>query len=298
MVALFIAVIACLSSLSRFSECMSAPETGVFGGEKRISEEQKLASPAGIPRRLSFNYKNNILEDKKPSGLYKNLANTVSVYEEAWNDKENWNENETDSRVTVDFLTDKECREAVTQAEPRLLQYFNNETEGAFRSDICRIADLYLKGGFYMDNDMRSMEAVMLPDHITFSTVLENNEQNFFQSFLASTPKNPVLKKALQVMLGHYEGTHKIRREGRVYSGMGTATLKDAYDLAVKEDPSIGEKTRFLREINLRENPSLYMDVERQGIRPMCDIAVHYAETLKVYFYSRAIGTPKCGGDR
>jgi hypothetical protein len=186
----------------------------------------------------------------------------------------------------------------VTQAEPRLLQYFNNETEGAFRSDICRIADLYLKGGFYMDNDMRSMEAVMLPDHITFSTVLENNEQNFFQSFLASTPKNPVLKKALQVMLGHYEGTHKIRREGRVYSGMGTATLKDAYDLAVKEDPSIGEKTRFLREINLRENPSLYMDVERQGIRPMCDIAVHYAETLKVYFYSRAIGTPKCGGDR
>jgi hypothetical protein len=301
LVALLIIILP-FTSFFRFNQYLPVPT-----GETQHKEASPAIQATGIPRRLSFNYKNNILVDKKPPDLYKNLVNTINVYSKAWNPEigEHYigdNVTEITSNdgvvshpyVTIDFLTDTECRDLITQAEPRLLEHFNKETAGEFRSDICRIADLYLKGGYYMDNDMRAMEAVILPDHIIFSTVLEKNEQNFFQSFLASAPGNPILRKTMDVMLGHYEGTHEIKRPGRVYSGMGTATLKDAYDLAIGEDPSLSEKSRFLREINLRDNPSLYKDVERQGIRPMCDIAVHYAETLKVYFYSRAIGTDKC----
>jgi hypothetical protein len=297
LVALAIIVLGSLTSIFRFNQ-------GQYLVPEPTGERQDRPVPAaGIPHRLSFNYKNNILKDKAPGGLYNNLVNTINVYSKVWHPV-GVNETETSyeygsnhsSHMTIDFLTDAECREVVTQAEPRLLVHFNNETQGMHRSDICRVADLYLKGGYYFDNDMRAMEAVVFPDNIFFTTVLESNEQNFFQSFLASTPGNPILRKAMDVMLGHYEGTHHVRQKGRVYSGMGTAALKDAYDLSIREDPSIGEKSRFLREINLLYNPSLYKDVERQGMRPMCDIAVHYAETLKVYFFSRARGTPKCGG--
>jgi mannosyltransferase OCH1-like enzyme len=201
--------------------------------------------------------------------------------------------------MTIDFLTDPRCREAVTQAEPRLLEYFDKEEKGAFRSDICRVADLYLKGGYYMDNDMGAVEAIVLPDNIFFSTVLESNEQNFFQSFLASTPGNPILRKALDVMLSYYAGTqYRYRRKG--FTGMGTATLKDAYNLAIREDPSLGDKTRLLREINLAMRPHLYMEVNRQNGKGteekvhFCNWAVHHAETHKVYFFSRGKGTPNC----
>jgi hypothetical protein len=63
---------------------------------------------SNIDPRLSFNYKNNILQDKETKGLYNNLINTISVCKI-------WNNNETDSHnMTIDFLTDPRCREAVS----------------------------------------------------------------------------------------------------------------------------------------------------------------------------------------
>jgi Glycosyltransferase sugar-binding region containing DXD motif len=236
-----------------------------------------------IPHRLSFNYKTNVLESKEPAVVYKNIENTIRIYQQAWNS--------TDS--TVSFLTDNDCRVVLETAEPRLVPFFNNETEGQYKSDICRVADLYLHGGYYFDNDMRAIEAVVFPDWVSFSSVLEENSMNFFQSFLACSPKHPVLRKSMDIMLDYYEGKYHVA-EGRLFSGMGTATLKDGFDAAVKEDPRVGEEALFLHEISLHTNPSLYKDLPRQGVRPMCDIIVHRPEQNKVFFFSRAVGTEKC----
>jgi hypothetical protein len=127
-----------------------------------------------IPHRLSFNYKNNILQDKKPKGLYNNLINTISVYSKVWNN------NETDSHnMTIDFRIPMPRGRGPGQS-PRLLEYFNKEKRGSWRSDICRVADLYLKGGYYMDNDMRAVEAIVFPDNIFFST--RKQRAKLFQS--------------------------------------------------------------------------------------------------------------------
>jgi hypothetical protein len=56
-------------------------------GEQR---QHEAVAATLIPHRLSFNYKNNILEDKEPAGLYNNLINTISV-------TASYDNNETDS---------------------------------------------------------------------------------------------------------------------------------------------------------------------------------------------------------
>jgi hypothetical protein len=101
--------------------------------------------------------------------------------------------------MTIDFRIPMPRGRGPGQS-PRLLEYFNKEKRGSWRSDICRVADLYLKGGYYMDNDMRAVRAIVF--QITFSSRCLSNEQNF------SSPGQHAWEsicKALDVMLGFYD---------------------------------------------------------------------------------------------
>ena len=95
----------------------------------------KAESPA-IPHSIYMTYKHEVLESHEPPHIYQNIMNTISEYRRLWNEPE----------APVHFLTDDECRERIEEAEPRLVQYFDKESSGAFKGDICRVAVLYLKG--------------------------------------------------------------------------------------------------------------------------------------------------------
>jgi hypothetical protein len=116
---------------------------------------------------------------------------------------------------------------------------------------------------------------------------VRDTDQTLFQSFVASTARNPVLKKAFDVMLDYYEGRHKkCTRQNSCL--MGTHTLMDAYRAVIA---SSAIQTVLLYQDKLR--PSLYPDVPRRS-RPGCNFVVHDPIQSIVHFYSRIEGSSGC----
>ena len=255
-----------------------------------------------IPHNIIFTYKHNILESerKEPEIFYNNIINTRDVYISAWNDP----------NARTIFLDNDGCREYISQAEPRLVEYFDKEETGMFKADICRVAVLYMIGGYYFDIDLGALEAVKLEPNCTFATVKEAvkdfncqkgcpkdpemlaviqeqlwkaHEGNFFQAFLASAPGHPILRGALKYMLLHYQG--KKSAQGM----LGVNTLGTAY----KEiEPSERGIVRILQEFeNIEGKEGYYPGYQQKGEGCCCQHIVHDSKERKVYFYSRIVGS-------
>lgn len=238
----------------------------------------------GIPHALVFTYKHNLLQTKGPALLYNNVMETIRQYQQLWNDPQ---------PAEIRFLDDPACRLAIQQSEPKLMKHFDNEKEGKYRADICRVADLYNHGGYYFDVDLLVIEPIKLDPTITFSSVLSGfpNWDQFFQAFLATTPQHPVLKEALQIMLRYYEGNHTIRGKN-----VGTSTLKDAYDAI--DEAKRGPSKLLVETKNTKENEAkgewYYPDVPKlDGVGCCCDQICHDPEEKKAYFYARIPGSGK-----
>ena len=109
-------------------------------------------STSAIPERMVFTYKSNILESGKPKLYYDNVYATISAY------RAQWGHPADDGRgggADVDFLDDNACRMVVEEVEPQLTPFFDSETRGDHKADICRIAALYKSGGYYFDMDLK-----------------------------------------------------------------------------------------------------------------------------------------------
>jgi hypothetical protein len=89
-----------------------------------------------------------------------------------------------------------------------------------------------------MDNDMRAVEAIVLPENIS-SRRYSKAMNKTFPVLLGQHAWESNLAQALDVMLSYYAGTHHI--DTKENSGMGTTT-KDAYDPPPTEDPSIAKR--------------------------------------------------------
>mmetsp|Transcript_19602 Transcript_19602/g.46006 ORF Transcript_19602/g.46006 Transcript_19602/m.46006 type:complete len:441 (+) Transcript_19602:161-1483(+) len=209
-----------------------------------------------IPRRLVFTYKYNLLEGASPPPpldlpLKINVLRTIDKYTKFWNmtDQvaaakydyfkrrfpEEHVEMPIDEVPVVSFLDDTGCLKVIEQADARLVDVFKYEERGPFKADICRVAELYMNGGWYFDIDIGvvnpidfeeiGITAYSLPrehlkllrdgrrerrpseeDIVTFATVF-NAQGRFFQAFTAATPFHPVLKRALNHMVAYYNGS-------------------------------------------------------------------------------------------
>ena len=149
-----------------------------------------------IPRRLIFTHEKNMLETKEPSFLYNNVQRTIQMYSEFWN--------QSTSEVNIMFLDNKECLKLIEQVEPRLAQPFLFEPNGAYKGDICRIAALYLCGGYYFDVDIEALEPLKPKPHIDFITAFDPHKKGFFQAVLATSPSHPVLKLTFDSMINDW----------------------------------------------------------------------------------------------
>jgi hypothetical protein len=82
------------------------------------------------------------------------------------------------------------------------LQYFHEETHDPYRSDICRTAALYLKGGYYFDSELVTMQPVDLDKReCDFSSVLSDRRLGF----MATSLKNPLFLESMEVMTTTFE---------------------------------------------------------------------------------------------
>jgi hypothetical protein len=233
----------------------SYPSTSDKHDTAPSNERMRGSSPPRIPRRLIFTNKYNLIAPSKndppfngDDPLTANVLRTVGRYREYW-DAEDAAERSRSSpseasgkndEMVVSFLSDDDCVAIITEAEPRLVEKFRGEKRGEFKGDICRVAELYVYGGYCFDIDIGVYEPLHLDDlHlprervpditlrylkmattdelmklmkggrddlVTFSTVV-NKQGRFFQAFTAAMPRHPVMERSLQYMVAYYDGT-------------------------------------------------------------------------------------------
>lgn len=82
-----------------------------------------------------------------------------------------------------------------------------------YKGDICCVAALYSDSGYYFDADIVMVKPVVLQDNeMEFSTCCQDERvapRGFFQAFLTSRPKHPILKEALRLMDLHYQKVYQ-----------------------------------------------------------------------------------------
>ncbi|KAL3935685.1 MAG: hypothetical protein SGBAC_008839, partial [Bacillariaceae sp.] len=125
-------------------------------------EETPVAS-GPIPRRLIFTYPENLLQVKTPQYLHDNVQRTIQLYADAWGIH-------NVSNVDVLFLLDSDCIHFLEQVEPRLVPVFKGERAGPYKADMCRLAALYVHGGYYLDVDIEPVKALDPQPDVDFIT--------------------------------------------------------------------------------------------------------------------------------
>ena len=229
-----------------------------------------------IPHRLIFTYMHNILDTKEPAVLYKNVLSTIDQYRRVWGEP----------GAPVWFITDTDCRSAIYAAKPELVTYFDREPHGSWKADICRVAALYLTGGYYFDVDMETVNPWIPDRNVSFATAIEETKIMYFQSFMATTRHSPILKRALHEMLLFYED-----RILRTYSLMGPETLKWAVE-SLSQSELDGDMV-VLEEVAF--NVSESDPVRREAVGAWCNYKVSTPGTNDTLFHSRIVNASfKC----
>ena len=262
---------------------------------KPSPEAPKLLPPIHnhtIPNVLIFTHYINLLETDDLTGedlaLKANVQNSVDLHSDA----------------QVLFLTDDDCLESIARvmgSNTPLLDFFRKESHGMYKADICRGAALYEHGGLYLDIDMQarmSLWSVIAPTS-TFVVPFVHRESkhpgNFFQAFIGSVPKNPILKRYLELFIDHYEG--KIDLQGP----LGVLLLRKAHDdiLGTPKHPKESDQVpQYFMEVLY--DAQVFPDVPPPdwGVRRACHFVVvaNAQSPYVVPFYSRVKGSRMCGG--
>jgi len=233
-----------------------------------------------IPHLLWFTSQYNILKTRDPIGLYDNVVNTITSYRKTWGEDD----------VPVHFTNDEDCLVFITEMEPRIVKYFLEEQQGPFKADICRVAALYIHGGYYFDIDMTTVEPFVLSGgKYTFATVRckKNTEGykiastcGFFQSFFASTPGNHLLRDSMDRMLQVYiDGSNK--------NMLGVVAMYEAYENLSEEDKQLVYLLNTFELDNVDVGNKLRPDLERNNGSGNCNWIVEDNEST-VNFFARS----------
>jgi len=173
-----------------------------------------------------------------------------------------------------------------------------------FRSTVS--SNLFQNTRYYFDVDIAVVHPfVANPSNEFVSVKAYNYDQDpqFFQAFIAAAPKNKIVKKSLDIMLGMLKGTHAARG----LSLLGTQSMQDAWAEVAEEDSAYAShgknnKVYLLSEENLHDDGNGFdkLPVQENDGMPLfsegtCDFFVSDQEEGSVYFYSRIVGTTFCG---
>ena len=101
---------------------------------------------------------------------------------------------------TYEYYDDRKCIDFIKEYfPPEVLHAFYSLVPGAYKADLFRYCYLYIKGGIYTDIDnicMCNLKNFIL-DNDTFVSVRDRPRGAIYNAFIASTPKNPVFKNAI-----------------------------------------------------------------------------------------------------
>jgi hypothetical protein len=185
-------------------------------GQQRVERVRREDAERAIPDVLLLNDRCSLLHDDcgQPA-LAGNVMRTVRFMR----------------LPTVTMLDDVGCERLLNRTGYHALsRIFRAESFGPYKSDMCRLAQLLIGGGYYMDSDLyplRDVRQVMHPQ-VSFASVAQPwGPPQFLQAFVAAVPGHPIVQRALNLTLGFYEAG----RRGAVkwnYQGDPTAMSDSA----------------------------------------------------------------------
>lgn len=238
-----------------------------------------------IPNVITFTHSVNLLNATTPVtgedvALQRNVQNTLKLHPGA----------------TVHFLTDKDCIASIKRVmgeDSPLVSFFQQESHGMYKADICRGAALYETGGLYFDVDIQARMSMWdaVNTETIFVTPMVHRQSKypgaFFQAFIGVTPKNPIMLKYLELFLQHYQGHIDVQ------GPLGVLLLRQAHDAVGKTD-----RVELWQEVLY--NKQLFPNVPPPswGTRRACHFVVvaNRKRPFVVPLYSRCQGSRMCGG--
>mmetsp|Transcript_23182 Transcript_23182/g.41876 ORF Transcript_23182/g.41876 Transcript_23182/m.41876 type:complete len:470 (-) Transcript_23182:35-1444(-) len=257
-----------------------------------------------IPNVLIFTHHINLLTtpkeeltDPEDVVLQENVLHTIKMHKQA---------DDAQDPTIVRFLTDEDCVVSITNAlgaDTPLLEYFQKETKGMYKADICRGAALYETGGLYFDVDLEARMNVfeaMQHENADFVVPMVHVDSNhrgmFFQAFIGASPRHEIIRKYLDFFIDYYEHRHKVD------GPLGVILLRHAHDAIAKEQRGVVELWQ-----EVLWNKKVFPNVETPlGKRRACHFVVaafgtkenkkKHVSIAAVPFYSRVRGSRMCGG--
>eukprot|EP00400_MALV-I_sp_L67-5_P000624 gene624-338_t len=229
-----------------------------------LSATQATRSPWRIPNNLLFTYKfplvevygleqHNLATGVPASAGFKavdglkgtdhylasNVLKTIDMYRHA----STTNGNALQQVPMVYFLDNNDCMKLLEYSgQKNLLYVFKYERAGMYKGDICRAAMLWRYGGFYFDVDLEARSPIypLLNRDSQFTSVREISMRGkwlnygpgaFFQAFIATPPRHPVMNFTFDAMLAWY----RTRKEHAVQAGALTR-MEDPTDPFITRD--------------------------------------------------------------
>ena len=112
-------------------------------------------------------------------------------------------------RYAHSFYNDQMCLDFVKEHfDEDVVQAYQALRPGAARADLWRYCVLYVHGGVYVDADCICLQPLdhWLPSETDLVVVIDREIQpclSLFQAFLACTPKHPLMRRAVDAVVGH-----------------------------------------------------------------------------------------------
>lgn len=147
--------------------------------------------------------------------------------------------------VDIRFMDDTMCKNFIRDNfSDEVFFVYNSLPLGIMKADMWRVAIIYIYGGIYADIDTvchSSIDTILHKDIIVCKEF--DNLNNIANYFFAATPKHPVLKRTLDLMLEHFNNAFVSNSQTHVQD-FGMASFAQAvheFNLDLLEQSKIRE---------------------------------------------------------
>jgi mannosyltransferase OCH1-like enzyme len=168
------------------------PEILDMASWPKVSVPDPPPSTYKIPFRMIFVHESDILAVQDPVESFFNVKHTEKMY------KKNWGE-----KPATWALNELVCLAAVYGLNAELATYFRAEKNMVRKMEMCRVAALYLAGGYYHDVNLYVKQPFRALE-VTGLAVAHDKGGGISKKFLACEPKSTVMKVTLDKMCDFY----------------------------------------------------------------------------------------------
>ena len=295
--------------------------TTTTNNEKQKKTQEQTQKKPLIPRTLWVNVYNQPHRTTPTDKMFdSNISHTINKYDDIWNDNKNTNDN--DILVETTLSTDK-CVETIKKlpmkgASTTLLQYYIKNDPYRY---ICRLSVLFLHGGYCLNRGVKVIHPydTSINDDITFVGVTvtntnTTNDNNLFDvegSFIASTPYNAIIyraiKKYIMISTGELNLKNEVVSPGSTFSEIMRMSLNEVMTINKSNNPRSGNNNIILlssehlnklqkQDIEFSKATDKAFISKQDGEGEYCDRVIVDRTTKKIFFYTTFPGAspPLC----